>query len=366
MYRFLSYCVLVISTVGLHCTTTKRLTDDANILPAQALNVIGRYATTDGKVELISSAAHVGFSFHGIQCKIFVSLPSNQDHNYLQYEIDGVYQKRLRINRNDSLPITLSALGSGLHQVWIYKATEAHTGGIIIEKITGENVKAVQYPEAPLIEFIGNSITCGAAADASEYPCGTGQYHDQHNAYMSYGARVARALQTKFILSSVSGIGIYRNWNSDAPTMPQVYEKTDFQMQSPRLWDFTSFSPKIVSIALGTNDFSNGDGTNKRAPFDSVNFVSSYVKFVQSIKAKYPGVQIALLSSAMINGEARLLLQRSLLQVKREIDALDPSGRNVAVYFFNSMTPHGCYGHPSVEDHALLANELLPFFKKLL
>ena len=30
------------------------------------------------------------------------------------------------------------------------------------------------------------------------------------------------------------------------------------------------------------------------------------------------------------------------------------------------MTAKGCTGHPSVEDHAVLANELEPFFKKLL
>jgi len=30
------------------------------------------------------------------------------------------------------------------------------------------------------------------------------------------------------------------------------------------------------------------------------------------------------------------------------------------------MQAHGCAGHPSVEEHAVLANELLPFFKKLL
>ena len=30
------------------------------------------------------------------------------------------------------------------------------------------------------------------------------------------------------------------------------------------------------------------------------------------------------------------------------------------------MQPHGCNGHPNVEEHALLAKQLEPFFKKLL
>lgn len=38
----------------------------------------------------------------------------------------------------------------------------------------------------------------------------------------------------------------------------------------------------------------------------------------------------------------------------------------VALYFFNPMQANGCSGHPNVEDHAILANELVPFFRKLL
>jgi hypothetical protein len=30
------------------------------------------------------------------------------------------------------------------------------------------------------------------------------------------------------------------------------------------------------------------------------------------------------------------------------------------------MNARGCGGHPSVEDHAILAKELVPFFKSLL
>ncbi|HMH21425.1 MAG TPA: SGNH/GDSL hydrolase family protein, partial [Puia sp.] len=218
----------------------------------------------------------------------------------------------------------------------------------------------------PLIEFIGNSITCGAAADPSETPCGTGLYHDHHNAYYAYGPRLARALGANFLMSSVSGIGIYRTWNMDSPSMPQVYEKAGLQPDDQRLWDFTKYSPSIVSIALGTNDLSNGDGKHARQPFDSTVFVDSYIKFVQLVKSKYPSAQIALLSSPMISGDRRILLQNCLTAIKEKIDALHPSGRRVALYFFSPMKARGCSGHPNVEDHAILAEQLTPFFKGLL
>lgn len=348
------------------CTLSKPIVGANNTsLNGNELLPYGRTVVSNNRLELISSASHFGISFQGKACRITASLSDWQDHNYLQYEMDGVYQKRIKVSKNNE-PIVLTANSEGRHTVWFYKATEAHTGPIFIQKVEGKNLQSIKPSSAPLIEFIGNSITCGAAADPSEVPCGQGLYHDQHNAYMAYGPRVARALKTNFILSSVSGIGIYRNWNSDGPTMPQVYEKTDFQESGNRYWDFKTYDPKIVSIALGTNDFSNGDGKKPRLPFDSATFVSDYIKFVQTVKAKYPQAQIALLSSPMINGERRILLQNCLSAVKANVDRTFPNDKPVAMYFFKPMQARGCSGHPNIEDHGIMAEELVPFFKKLL
>lgn len=348
------------------CAAAKKQPAETDSLPAAALRPFGRtLINKDQNLELIGSASHFGIRFEGTECRILVSLPAGLDHNYLQYELDGVYQKRVRVSANDSAPVVLTASTGGTHEAWIYKATEAQTGSVVIQSITANDPKPIQRPSLPLIEFIGNSITCGAAADTSEVPCGAGVYHDQHNAYMAYGPRVARTLGANFLLSSVSGIGIYRNWNSNGPAMPEVYENTTFQPNGP-LWNFSLYAPTIVSIALGTNDFSRGDGKQERLPFDSAKFVRGYMAFVESVKAKYPKAQIALLSSPMINGEARALLQRCLLAVKHGVDALNKPAKPVAVYFLNPMQAKGCSGHPSVDDHRILAEELTPFFRKLL
>jgi hypothetical protein len=45
--------------------------------------------------------------------------------------------------------------------------------------------------------------------------------------------------------------------------MPQVYEKVDFQENNTQHWNFKNSTPQVVSIALGTNDFSNGDGLKR-------------------------------------------------------------------------------------------------------
>ncbi len=43
-----------------------------------------------------------------------------------------------------------------------------------------------------------------------------------------------------------------------------------------------------------------------------------------------------------------------------------PRAKRVALYFFQPMNARGCTGHPSVEDHEILAKELIPFFNDLL
>jgi lysophospholipase L1-like esterase len=333
---------------------------------ASGLKPIGRTIINGNhNLELITSGAHFGFSFKGNECVVYVSIADAGGHNYLQYELDGTYQKRIRIEGSSKEPLIIKTKDAGTHHLWIYKATEAHTGALIFSKVAANDIKNLPVPKLPLIEFIGNSITCGAAADDSEIPCGTGDYQDHHNAYMAYGPRVARALNANFILSSVSGIGVYRTWNKDSPSMPLVYENTNFQVKDTLKWNFKTYQPKIVSIALGTNDMSNGDGTPRDA-FDTVRFVTTYVKFVQLIKSKYPKAQIALLSSPMIKGNSREILQRCLSRVKTTIDASYPADKPVATFFFEPMEPHGCSGHPSVADHQILAEQLKPFFEGIL
>jgi lysophospholipase L1-like esterase len=360
-----SLLLMSICVAQLSCAPLKENTRSLDTLSAAEFQPFGRSLLhKDAGLELISGAVHFGYTFEGTTSKLHVRLQDGNAHNYLQYELDGTYQKKIRVNGNSTIPIEIN-VPEGKHEIRIFKATEAHTGPIFISMVEGKKIKSLPIKTAPMIEFIGNSITCGAAADASEVSCGTGDYHDQHNAYMAYGPRLARMLQLNFMLSSVSGIGVYRNWNSEGPTMPLVYEKADFQQDRKESWDFRTYSPDVVSIALGTNDFSNGDGKAPRQPFDADAFVSNYVKFVQLVKSKYPKAKIALLSSPMVKGASRIKLQDCISRVQSQIDSMYPDDK-VAKFFFEPMEARGCTGHPSVEDHQILAEQLKPFFAGLL
>jgi hypothetical protein len=67
----------------------------------------------------------------------------------------------------------------------------------------------------------------------------------------------------------------------------------------------------------------------------------------------------------MINGNNKLLFENCLKAVKASIDAHYSGDPSVAVFFFSPMQTRGCTGHPSVEDHAVMAEALIPAVKKL-
>src|SRR5574337_76385 len=120
------FCFLLfVSFITAGCVSSKK-NIGKDSLQGKELLPYGRAAITNENLELISSAVHFGFSFQGDDCKLYASLPQGMDHNYLQYELDGVYQKRIKVTK-DQKEIVLQAKAKGRHTVWIYKAKEVTT-----------------------------------------------------------------------------------------------------------------------------------------------------------------------------------------------------------------------------------------------
>src|SRR5882762_200016 len=96
----------VILCLGYTCTSQS--------LPARSLHPYGRYLLTDSQhIELIGSAVHFGFSFKGSECSLYAYTGNRTRHDYLQYELDGVYQKRIRIEGGSREPLVIKAPSDG-------------------------------------------------------------------------------------------------------------------------------------------------------------------------------------------------------------------------------------------------------------
>lgn len=316
---------------------------------------------------LVGSAATIEISFSGHECHMLLKkINPSGEHNWVSLELDGHYLGRLKLE-NDSLqsyPV-LASKKRAKHILKIIKATEAQNGGIGFGGVECKSLMALPAEQKRSIEFIGNSITCGMGIEWKAVPCDSGLWYDQHNAYWAYGPRVARALNTRFMLSAVSGMGMYRNWNSPGPVMPDVYENLHLNKSDSLSWDFSRFRPDLVSICLGTNDFSEGDGINERLPFDSAQFVAKYISFVNTVYEKYPKAQICLLSSPMVAGEKGKLFINCLQAVQQHFNQQSDK-KAIAVYDFTAFVPNGCGYHPDKADHQLIAESLLPFYRKVM
>lgn len=324
----------------------------------------------NGTVKLIAPASSVSFYFKGNTCSIFVSNEeTNPHHNYVSLELDGKYIGRLLIDNAvaKAYPILITE-NKKEHHLVIYKATEARNGSVLFSGTTAKTIPFEKKKNTKKrIEFIGDSITCGFGNDTKAVPCDTGEWYDQHNAYWAYGPILSRNLDVEFQLSAVSGIGIYRNWNDEheeEPIMPEVYGNLYLNKDASKPYAF-DFHPDIVSICLGTNDLSEGDGTKPRLPFDEEKFVENYIQFIEMIYQHHPKTQIAILSSPMLTGARDATLTKAL---KRVIAAFEQDKKHKKIQFFEyePMIPNGCGYHPDIENHKVMAAALSPFFKRIL
>ena len=324
----------------------------------------GRVETiSDNNIVLIGAASSVTFGFNGTKCML--NFTAADHRGYVAIEVDGKYYSREVVQPSGTtIPVTVTA--GSKHTITIYKATEATTGNITFTGAEGDLFKVTEKPKKK-IEFIGDSITSGMGNDTKAMPCGTGEWYDQHNAYYSYAPITARTLNADFVLSSVSGIGMYRNWNDEhinEAIMPDVYENLYLNKDASKKYAF-GFNPDVTCIALGTNDFSDGDDKKTRLPFNEDKYVANYVAFIQAVYKHAPNTRIVLLNSPMVNGQKADVFSKCLKRVKDGVNA-KKGHKPVSTFTFTAVTPHGCGYHPEIEDDKLMAAQLAPYLKTLL
>ncbi len=290
--------------------------------------------------------------FQGTSCGFIVEDEmKGNTHNYLEIAVDDTLLYRVKLQESIDTIFAVRGLREGPHRILICKNTETLCGWIRFEGFLCP--KLLSPPALPRrkIEFIGNSITCGARSDTREFSCSGGAWYDQSNAYLSYGPVTARALGAQWVISAYSGIGLIHSCCGMTITMPEVYGKMD---QNSLDWDFSRYQPELITICLGQND-----GIE-----DSVKFCSAYVDFIHQVQAVNPHAVILCLSSPMADSILAPVLKRYICGV---VGFLRASGaRNIHSFFFSKRYFHSCYDHPNLKEHQEIAAELTPYIRSLM
>ncbi len=317
---------------------------------------IGRFfAGNDGQPQSYAPGAYIEFSFSGSSCEVLLEDEQRfgRNHNFIVYQIDQQAPVRIELSRKYNSLKILGSSDNKKHFVRICKATEAAIGYIRLVGLRCEMLHQIKAPKV-LLEFIGDSITCGNGADDSKVPFGKGSWYAYHNAYESYGPLLCRELGADWQLSSVSGIGLKSSCCGLRYQMPEVYGFVGFNAcKEP--WPIAQHrKPKLVFITLGQND-------KLRA---ATNYEASYIKFLQQLRAHYPKATLICCNSPMATLTDKAIQNQSIQRVISKFRQL--SGGNIHFFAYNGVYRSGNDKHPTLIEHRRMKDELFGFVKTLL
>jgi len=309
------------------------------------------------------------FTYPGVQIHALfegtsVAMKSKPEAGYYMVEIDTLPAFKVHPQRPDSIAPLASGLAQGTHRLTLTYCNEGMVlhpefYGLVLD--TGCSLAARPALPNRRIEFIGNSITCGYGNEGSLNEKSF-SYKTQ-NAYLTYAAMAARALGAQWMSVARSGIGIYRNYGGnregDKITMPALYEHTLLGTRGER-WDFGRFTPNVVCVNLGTNDISLGN-------YDADLLAAAFCRFVSQLRSHYPQAKIVLLTGPMSKADKHLA---ALQDAQRKAVADAAARGDHEVYRFD-FTPadgslgYGTHYHPTLAQHRLMADELVPFLRQI-
>ena len=299
--------------------------------------------------------------------------------NYYNVVVDDNAPVVLKVSPDQQKYVLAEDLPQGIHVVEMVKRVEAGAGGNLNN---GKGVFRgfVVHPGTTLLplsprprrfEFIGDSIICGYGNEMSTmtpevYPHTT----TNSNATIAYGALVAAALGAEYMTVAYSGRGVMRNY-ADEPgkTMPEMYLDILPDDADPGRWEVARYTPELIVINLGTNDFSEG------LPLDALpslraSFEKEYGLFLDTLRRYYPDAVFILTVGPVLNdnwpkGFEALTSVRTILA--RIVSTRRAAGdRNLHFFVHAPQTPpYGEDWHPTAERHRMMADELLAFIDTL-
>lgn len=355
-YIFCLLASLLLAQPSLWCETVKGA--DGRI------TYIGRTEVKDGAVSFDWTGTYMRVRFQGDAVSFKVSDTKRNYYNvWIDKDMDSAPDKVLTVTGSDTTIVifgkeeTRALTGMGrrakpaVHQVTLQKRTEGEQGLTTVKELITDGVfLQADPPKDRVIEFIGDSYTCGYGTEASNKERFSPETENQN---LTYACMTARYFGAEQIVVAHSGLGIVRNYNGNLKDyyMPERYLQA-FDMVRDSKWvpGNPALKPDITVIYLGTNDFST-----RMQPAERV-FVKNYIQLLQEVKDYY--------------GEDHLILcmvpKHDPLQEVYIRKAIDSSGLGNISLVALSSTVHnevsdlGADGHPNGSGHTKIAYTVIP------
>ncbi|MCU0430666.1 MAG: GDSL-type esterase/lipase family protein [Cytophagaceae bacterium] len=364
-YLFLFSIILLLEQCAPKTSATKIST---KVEPTDShLVYTGRFLKTDPTGFLCSyPGSEIAFEYEGAACEVFLEqAPGAWGHNYALVVVDNETPYKEKVD-GTTKSFKISPRSSGKHKVSIVKITESNQGKFLFKGLQLEG-KLVMPSSGNnrLIEFIGNSITCGYGIEGESHECKFSP--ETENAYYSYAAVASRKLNAHYHAIAYSGKGMYRNYDrTTKETMSLIYDRY-FPDESEHTWDFkTAPLPQVVVLSLGTNDFSQLPSP------DSIVFVNTYVNFLKRLRYYYPEAWIICMEGPMTSDSYPAgvnALTKVTSYIKASVGVFERKGEKKMLLYFPPLQKAGelgCDWHPNLKKHAAMGNELAELIKSKL
>lgn len=324
---------------------------------------IGDDAPSDGPPPILEQVHRIGrfdamdrFQWPGTEVRtrfagteISIEL-SETGPNYFEVTLDGAKLTPLHTQSGRHTYPLASGLADGEHDLRVARRTEGFFGVTTFHGFPSATLVETPRP-ARFIELIGDSITCGYGVLGTAATCDFSA--DTEAETLAWATLAADALDAAHASIAYSGLGMYRNNGGDMTnTIPMRYDRALVESATPA-WDW-SYTPDVIVINLGTNDFAQGD--------PGMPYVTAYVAFVEMLVTRFPSAKILMATSPMLGdgfpaGQMHRTKARAYLDMAAAMIA-DPDVSVVEIAEQRASDGYGCDYHPNVTTQQIMATAI--------
>lgn len=353
-----------LGVLALGCSGARRVgVDDASRAKMNTLYSSDERVAIMGRSALLpNNSVRIGYpgvtarvAFEGTSVSLDVH--ASTDASRLGVTVDAGDERMIRLKAGEQRVVLAQYLPAGAHVVSVVHRTETWQGIIELGRFTlddGGHFLARPPERQRRLLVIGDSVTCGEAIartpDCKKNP-------DWWDPSASYGALAARSLNADVHLVCYGGRGLIRDWQGrrDVLNAPQFFELAVPDPAAPIAWDSSRYTPDVIVVSLGTNDFNLAIGPLPT----SDEYVPPYIAFVRTLRQHHPHAIVLLTEGAIVNDQAdpnrpqKTVLRGYLAEVERALG-------DANVHRIDSTFHPGdaCDAHPTREQHQEMASEL--------